>query len=306
MIRHAAGLAVFAILFTACKQQDNSAQEKMILAGMQSANEVIHQTNLSLGHNLEQLRYDPDHFDRMKTWMPRLEKLNRSTLELLNHIDDLSRKLDENDSPGKIIQSEKAGHILFLQLYYFKRNLIGMVTPADFAHPREADEKKALFTEMPLLPFFHEISDKIPDPSYEEKWIDSSFSNCTPVICQVMLCKIKNDVLISGQRMMQFLHRKIYHPSCKILLPVISLSSSCVRSGEPITVSGGLGEFIVPLNQWITIDGKTIQSEGSFVEYQLKTARKPGKYSFPVRFGYTKYDGTREEMVKTFSYTVVQ
>jgi hypothetical protein len=299
MIRYAAKLIAIAILCASCKQQEDSTQVKMILDGMRSANEVIQQTNASLEGYLKIIKNDPEFAPQMMTWAPRVKRIEELSDDVVRHIDAINGKLTEGISPNQIFWSEKAGHILFLQLYYLKYNLINLVNSEEV--------KNAIYEELPLLPFFRQISDKIPGESYEQKWIDSSFNNCTPLMCQVVLCKIKNDVLISAQKLLQYCQRNLSRPAqCEMFLPVVSLSNSNVKAGETMIISAGFGKFIFPMHSSIMINGKTIQTDEPIVHYPIKAASKPGKYSIDVGFEHTLYDGTRSKVFKRFSYIVVQ
>lgn len=271
----------------------------MILAGLQSANEEIQRNNSALEDYLESLKRDPELASQMISMAPKINKIKDLSDDLVQHIDALNRKLTEGASPDQVFQSEKGGHILFLQLYNFKYSLIDLL---DIQVP---ERKILLYKKMPLLPFVQEISAKIPDQLYEQRWIDSSFGSSTPLMCQAILYTIKNDALISAQKILEYCRKGIYIPTyCEAFLPVTSISSENVKPGETIVISAGFGKFVKPMNPAITINGKTIRTEEHFVHYPIKAGSKPGRYTIPVHFEYTTYDGTREKVWKNFSYTI--
>ena len=83
-------------------------------------------------------------------------------------------------------------------------------------------------------------------------------------------------------------------------------SSSCVKAGNDIQITAGIGSFSLEAQPTFSVDGKAIKSDVDGVMiYKFKTPLKAGDYFKPVKIEYTKPDGTRESKEYNIEYSVI-
>ena len=86
---------------------------------------------------------------------------------------------------------------------------------------------------------------------------------------------------------------------------ILTLSTSYVKSGQPITVYAGIGSFSDASKPIFTINGiiVPIDEEGR-ATYKFTAGKKPGQYLIPVKIEYTKPDGVQCVKKEIVKYTV--
>jgi hypothetical protein len=124
------------------------------------------------------------------------------------------------------------------------------------------------------------------------------------------LTKIQNDLFITENNLVEYCYSRTascglnYYTTFKTLL---AISSSCVKSGDEIEISAGIGSFSVLAQPVMIIRGKKIDADpDGVVIYKFKTPQKPGKYSVPVKIIFTKPDGIKDTFGQAIPYTVME
>ncbi len=211
-------------------------------------------------------------------------------------------------------RSEIATHSFYLKLFNYKRDLINVLDPEEYQHipvykEQIISKKKHLFAEIPVLASIEHTSTPANNDLNEKRWLDSTFGNADIAMQTLMLHKIKNDVLISEQILLDFCFRSStdhnpYHYE-EIRL-ITSLSSSTIKSGESIEVTAGIAIVNDLLKPRVTIGGKKVRLNGmGLTEYTFQPQGRSGKYSLPVIIEITKPDGSIDKYQKKLNYTIL-
>ena len=112
---------------------------------------------------------------------------------------------------------------------------------------------------------------------------------------------IESNLIVFYDKMCNYINCGIH----ETISPMIIQNTKCLKSGDYLEISAGIGAFSRAAMPQITIDNKLIDSDfGGLVKYRIKAPNKSGKYFIPIKIKYTKPDGTKYILEKQIEYTV--
>jgi hypothetical protein len=308
MMQHITKLFAIIILFASCKLRNDTAQIATVIQSLQNANSVILEYNNRLHLTFDQRSKDPAFSSWNLKWLPKTEKIKKLSSLMNLYIDSCINSLKTGE------KSEIATHSFYLKLLNYKRDLVNVLDPEEYQHipvyrEQIINKKKDLFAVIPLLSYIDDTSTAAIRDLNEKRWRDNTFSNADLAMQDLMLHKIKNDVLISEQILLDFCfrsstdHNPHHYDEIKI---ITSLSSSTVKSGDPLEVTAGIAIVNDLLKPRVTIGGKKVRLTGmGLTEYTFQPQGKPGKYTLPVIIEITKPDGSIDKYQKKLNYTIL-
>jgi hypothetical protein len=137
-----------------------------------------------------------------------------------------------------------------------------------------------------------------------------TFFDKMPVIgAYVILSKLENNVRTNESKLINFCDNQIGYLDESSMFDKIQVligqNSTCVKAGEELIIEAGIGSFSTTVKCTALINGNDIPVIGGIAVYRIKSHFKAGKYSIPVKIDYIAEDGSKRNVTKTVSYTVV-
>jgi len=137
-----------------------------------------------------------------------------------------------------------------------------------------------------------------------------SFFNDIPVIAAcAMLSKLENNIRVIENSYINFCHSKtiVYNHGYEVFSIILGQSSSCVKGGDNIEITGGVGAFSVAAQPKFTVDGQFIPvDENGVMVYKFNAPPKAGNYNKHIVLEYVTPDGTRKTIKKDLEYKVIE
>jgi hypothetical protein len=307
MFQHAAKLFAIVIILSSCNQGNDSTKIATIVQGLHNANSLIQDYNIRMHIGFEQKSTDPMFSSWIQKWYLKTKKIEKLSSLMNSYIDSCINAMKAG------AKTEIPTHTIYLKLFNYKRALVNVFDPGEYRDSpvyREhiIQKRKYLFAEIPVLASVDDTSTAAIKDLNEKHWLDSTFSNADTSMQTLMLYKIKNDILISEQIMLDFCFRSVtdHRPHYEEIRLITSLSSSNIKAGEPLEVTAGIAIVNNQFRPRITIGGKEVKlSRIGITEYTFLPRGKPGKYTLPVTIEITKADGTIENYQRKLNYTIL-
>lgn len=307
MFQHAAKLFLFIMLFASCKQKNDSAQIAIITQGLQNANSLVQDYNARLYLSFEQRSKEPMSSTWSAKWFPKIIEIKKLSSLVNLYIDSCINALTEGS------KSEISTHDIYFKLFNYKRVLVNVFDPEEYQESQAmrafiTRKKEYLFAEIPVLASIGDTSTAGIRVMNEKRWLDSTFSDADIDMQRLMLYKIKNDVLISEQILLDFCFRSAtdHQPHYEEVELITSLSSSIIKTGETLEVTAGIAIVNHLMKPRVTIDGKEVRLTGmGLTQYTFRPRYKPGKYTLPIIIEITNADGTIYKHQRKLSYTIL-
>jgi hypothetical protein len=146
------------------------------------------------------------------------------------------------------------------------------------------------------------------DTSQQKDLTKSFFTEIPLIAALAMINKIENNVKIMENNFVSYCNSKIMsYDGYSRFSPLMGLSSNCVKAGDKIEVTAGVGYFSTLAKPIVTIDRKIVPLDPDGIAfYKFKTASKAGKYSMPIKIEYTQTNGIRTFWERNIDYTVIE
>jgi hypothetical protein len=302
-------------IFSSCsnKSQSDLTVFKATAEGLQKSNELIGVSSILIYHILDNKISDPHTAEQAKIWQPKAIRVKEISLDMSNYIEKLIKQLkeegsaktedgkteikeDDIDAAARFFENKGRGIELYEKLKKYKQDMFS-IDPYLYEVFRN---KSIVFTQ-----------EFESDSSQQNKFTSTYFEH-TPLIAAIaMLEKFENNVKIMEHQFVEFCVNRtssldgdvFYEP----ISSIVSLSSSCVKAGEKIQITAGIGVFSSAARPVITIDNKTIEAnEEGIVTYSFNTSGKKGKNIIPVKIVFFGPDGLNRLFTKDIEYTVVE
>ncbi len=227
-------------------------------------------------------------------WQPKAARVSELAISTIKYISTLKSQLigksDNFQVVHKVFIQQNKGEELHRQL----RNFMDSIYTVD---PSYAELMRDKF-------------DYLDSAKYNDKEFTEAFFNHISIAgALTLLAKMENDILNMENKLITYCYYHVGSFSCGMdyFYPLISVSTICVKSGENIEITAGIGSFSQASQPTVMIDGKLfLTDENGVIAYKFKTPLKAGKYSKPVKLEYTKSDGTAESITKNIEYTVIE
>ncbi|MBO9199583.1 MULTISPECIES: hypothetical protein [Niastella] len=321
MNRNLLPLAVAVLLLAACRQQENESQLKEISAGFEKANDAISDKNRLGYESMREKLKDPPTQDMALVWLPRAEVVSRQVNQTKLCIEELKEALiirsdsftkSDNNIVRDLLENSGKGDELFKKLASFIDSLSTVFNSDEFISNQFMmavlkNDSIGFHKHVPLLSHQY-ISVRLNDNQNSKEWVKNKFANSSPLLALAMLNKIESDVVLTEDFLINYCNSKVAYNFCGyVKLWVIgSLSSSCVKSGDTVEVTAGVGKFDDMMRPRITIDGISQRLNNKKVAVHAFIANgKPGKHSVPIKIEYIDVNGRRETATKELSYYIM-
>lgn len=320
MKRNLLSLTTAILLLAACRQQENASQLKEISDGLVKANGLINDKNRLVYMDLSEKLQDPPTHDMALIWLPRAEAVSKQATQAKVFIDSLKEEivkrtdsLKNNDAKvvQDIMETDRRGDELFNKLALFKDSLSVVFRSDEFINNQFIisvlrNDSIGFSKAVPLLSKEY-IALKFELRQNAKGWVKNKFANSSPLLAMAMLNKIESDVILTESFLIEYCNTKVHYDFCGYykFFVIGSISSSCVRPGDTVSITAGVGKFDDVMRPRITIDGITqhLNSKKVAVHTFIATG-KPGKHAVPVKIEFIEANGTRETATKEMTYYV--
>ena len=263
-------------------------QLQAITEGLETSTRILEANCDTTVHALMHGSHQETDQYRAVQWQPIVAKSTLMARQAADYIDSLQKEL-------KVTHKIADEHIktLFDTLIHYKQSLPGLfhiLLPQPDSRYVEQD-LSWFYASLAILPGYPVSGGRGSDYS---RWKDSTFDD-EELLMRAALAKLKHDLIVSAYQLIQFSRRKFAEivEDFTQIETLAGLSSGVVKPGEMIQVTAGIGSFRIELRPIITINNKKVKLDGDAVAIgTVRSPEKPGKYSVPVRFEYTKPDGS--------------
>jgi hypothetical protein len=262
--------AVIVVLLVGCRPEENREQLKAVNQSLEYANGVMQDANNLVYYDLNSKEKDPQTANVLAVWNPRVKQIRKYAdsikalirgikVELIKQSDSLKR--DYVDVTNQLHSTDGVGYLLLNKLSTFKDSIPTIITLNEKDRTYSNNIISELLQTIPLLSGYREDLTADQKSNYGRKWLEESFGRSTSLMAMLMLNKLKSDVLATEKTVIDYCNSQmaidpvIYDKHTAIT----SLSSSCVKAGQPIDLTVGMGSFTNDLNSRITIDGKEVK-----------------------------------------------
>jgi hypothetical protein len=309
------------LLLASCRQRENASQLKEISEGLVKANNLILDKNKLIYETLREKLKDPRTNELALIWLPRAEVVSRQSAQAKKCIESLKEEiLKRSDSfkrnDARIVQDlleiNDSGDELFGKLVSINDSL-GLVFSTDefinkqFLLAFLQNDSIGFYKAVPLLSKQY-VSLKSERRRNSAEWIKNKFANSSPLLATAMLNKIESDVTLTENFLIEYCNYQVIDNFCGYdkFWPIGSISSSCVKPGDTVEVTAGVGMFGNIMRPRITIDGTAERLNSKKVAVHTFIANgKPGKHTIPVKIEYMDSDGTQETATKEITYYII-
>jgi hypothetical protein len=250
-------------------KEDSTITVKTMLA----ADSTIQQSNLALKHVGSQLNnlidsklYDRYHREDALLWKPKFDSVRILTEKILEVIETKEIRLKSNKPPSEVINLKAE---LCSSLWHYYTAIMRLIPM----------EKQKEINELPiqsLLGLMNETS------------ISNIFQTTNPINQSILLSKIKNDVILSNNIILNFC---VQQCSRLILIcggpyPIITQNTTCLKAGEKLQITAGLVSYDNYFQTTITINNKKVPlTEDGNAVYWIKVKNRKNNI-IPVSVSY--------------------
>jgi hypothetical protein len=292
-------LTVIVIASIACRTRQDESRLKWINESLVNSNEVIANQTSRIYESLQQKMRDPRQFNS-RIWGPKADTIQQATKDILTYIDSLKIAIN-NQTGNRLFEELEKTKELSGRLANYKKDVLGVFKPAAYAHnvwlhTQMIKDLQGFDRSLPLNADLLTDTTKIP-----------SFKDATVLTALTLLNKIENDVRITEQTLAAYCSMLGITSYCGFTLdmPMAVQSSHCLKSGQLLEITAGVGVFSREANPRIMINGISVpvESEGVGV-YHLRAPKKPGEYTVPISMEYSKSDGSKVMVHKKITFTV--
>ncbi|MEP7236376.1 MAG: hypothetical protein ABI685_00865 [Ferruginibacter sp.] len=311
-MRYATLISAIVLFFSSCtnKSKNDITVFRATEEGLQQSIGVISQSNEIIYHSLKDRLLEPRSSIQAEIWEPKASIVKLLSDTLVTYIRQLKEGL-----------KDEAGFSNSLDRESFNEDNIATVNHFFNEHEKGSELFNHLMNyKEHILAVDSQLNNVFKNnivifakggnyARYDSSAFTKSFFNDIPVIAAcAMLSKLENNIRIIENNFINYCHSNTISYSCgyDVFRILIGQSSNCVKTGDNIEITAGVGSFSVASQPKISIDGKVITGdENGIVTHKFKTPSKAGNYSKIVKIEFYKPDGTKESMTKNIEYTVI-
>ncbi|MDF2187209.1 gliding motility protein GldM [Paraflavitalea sp. CAU 1676] len=301
---------------------------KVVNVSIDNSIAVINDKNKVTYESFDAKKKDPQTAAKAAIWAPKAEEVKKITADLFNYIEglklDVKKKSkleikdgvehyseDNLDAPTALMDKEGKGKELYDKLTAYKKNVIGVLKPEEFADnpAMQAQLKKDIDGFNKTIPINMNVpkSQSGKEYSNDAKGWTTNYFHMTPTVAALtILGKFQNDIKSTEAQMVDYLHNQI--GSVKIVFDqfqaIAQANTSYAMPGDAIEITAGVGAFSAAAKPKIFINGaaQTLDADGT-AKFKT-TASGTGDHAVDVRIEYAKPDGSIATVNKKVNYTV--
>lgn len=289
-------LFVLAVIFPACRSNNTAIPLSLLNKTLVQTKEMLEKENSVMVEGIIGGEKNPywtiEHY-----WGPVTDSIVKLGKDALTYLE----MVKSQKTPGTGAMQE-----IFKRLYTYRQRLfdsalVEKIGRSDYLR----NEILAIKKKMPLLQGYDGLAGDRLDAAARE-WADSNVDMREPQLMTVTLNRLENEVLLSERSLLLFCNdiARTIHTYEEAHL-ITQLSSNCVRSGESIEITAGIGLFTYRMEPHFFIDGKEIKPDDRpFLVHRIKATGQPGKHMIAFRVSYYRPDGSQIWMDKNLEYTI--
>lgn len=303
--------ALLMVLSSCANDSKNDLQVfRLTEESLDRSNQSISTATRMMLKSFESKINDPQTAAQAMAWQPKATKVSAAASTALGFIADLRKELKDatgykKNTTGDVFQDDNLEGVNKVLIKNNKGEELYRKLKAFTVAIDSIDEQMSRqFEEITQSTFYY-----ISKAENEKQFAKAHFNQVSAAAALSLLSKFENDVLNTENMWVAYCYAR---PSggafgMDVFLPLVSQSSTVIKSGEVIEIIAGVGAFSAATQPRIIIDGNAVTTnENGFVKHEYKTATKSGKYTVPVVIQYYKPDGTTETMTRNVTYTVIE
>jgi gliding motility-associated protein GldM len=301
---------------------------KVVNVSIANSNAVITEKNNATYSSFADKAKDPQTAAKAAIWAPKAEEVKKISADLYNYIENIKTEMkkkskleikdgvehyseDNLDAPTALMDKEGKGKELYDKLVAYRKNVIGVLKPEEFAdNPKfQEDLKKDIEAFNKNLPINMNVPKSQSGKEYSNDakgWTTNYFHMTPTVAAMTILSKFQNDVKSSEAQMVDYLHSQI--GTVKLVYDkfqaIATSNTTYAMPGDNIEITAGVGAFSDAAKPRITINGapQALGSDGTAIF--KTTASGTGEHSVNVHIEFNKPDGSVDKVDKKVTYTV--
>jgi gliding motility-associated protein GldM len=303
---------------------------KTVNNSITTSNQVVTEKNNLTYSAFDKALNDPQTKANAEIWAPKGRQIQKISSDMFNTLEGMKQLLKkesqlEIDKEGKekfndanldaatrVFDKDGKGKILFDSLAQYKKQMLAVLNPAEFANnpvlEKEVAKAKADFErQLPLdLSVPKSQTGAAPSNDSVKDWVTNYF-HMTPTIAAItILSKFQNDVKNSESQMVDYCYKQI--GSVKVVFDQFEAfagtNATYLMPGDELELTAGIGAFSKAAKPTITINGAPQSlNEDGVAAFKTKVDGA-GEHSVTVNIAYTKPDGSPATVSKVVKYTV--
>lgn len=303
--------SVVALVFCSCGDVSKSelAAFRATENALEQSNKMINSNTVDFQTRLSGMLNDPQTADRASFWKPCASSITALSSSVIDYINKLREQIIAKSGSGsnKISVFESANKKVINQLFIEQekgkelyQRLKGFADSIRNINP----ETGRYMDDLKNVSYDYLGSGSVDDVAFNKIY----FTRASAASALSVLAKFENDIRNTENKLVAFCYYEcvVIHHGYETFQAILRQSSNCVKAGDEIELTAGIGSFSRYTVPTFWVDGKLIKSndEGMML-YKFKTPLNAGNYSKPVKIEFTKPDGTRESKEYKISYTVI-
>jgi len=310
-MRHSFFISAVVLFFCSCTGNSKSelAVFKATVNALDQSNKTINDVTNNIHKQLYGRLHDPQTANRAAVWQPiasRITELSSSVINYLSKVrSQLIGKIDKDTSKFFVFKSENKDAVskLFIEEGKGKQLYNRLKDFTNSMH--NVDPEINIYYDELIKSNDDYLVYNIPD---EKEFTETFFNNVSAAAAISLLAKFENDIRNTENKFVVFCFDKSTVIFCgyTVFKAIVGQSSNCVKAGDAIDITAGIGAFSTSAGPTFTVDNKkiTANEEGVMV-YKFRTQSKAGTYAKAVTIEYTKPDGTKSVHTYNIEYTVI-
>ena len=315
---------VIIVLLAGCRPEENAGQLKAVNKSLEYSNEILQDANRRIYEELIEKQKDPITAAKAGLWGPKATRIQQYADSIRAFIKSIKGELvTQSDSfkreyvtvVKQLYDANGVGYQLLNKLAAFKDIIPAVLYSGDgadsfFIRTYFRKDINHILETVPLLPGYRDSLQTDQQSKYKKKWLEESFGRSSSLMAMTMLNKIESDVLTTENTFIGYCNNLVTR-GCVLTYEefeaIATLSSSYIKSGQSIKVYAGIGSLSVASKPTISINGKEIDLKGrAIAEYSFKPTGKSGTYRIPVKFEFTKPDGSQAVRTEELKYIIAE
>ena len=302
---------------------------KTVNNSISTSNEVVSAKNNLTYAAFDKALTDPQTKANAEIWAPKAKQIEKISSDMYNTLNGMKSLLiaesqpevkegkpvfnDANlDAATRVFDKDGKGKILFDSLTEYKKQMLAVLNPAEFASnpilQKEVAKARADFEhQLPLdLSVPKSQTGTAASSDSVKDWVTNYF-HMTPTIAAItILSKFQNDVKNSESQMVDYCYKQI--GSVKVVFDQFEAfagtNATYLMPGDELDVTAGIGAFSKAAKPTITVGGSTLPLNADGVADYKTKVEGAGEHSVTVNIAYTKPDGSPATATKVVKYTV--
>ncbi len=302
---------------------------KTVNHSISTSNEVVSQKNSLTYKAFDAALKDQQTAANAAIWAPKAKQIQKISSDMYSTLNGMKELLilesqpevkegqkifnDANlDAATRVFDKDGKGKILFDSLTEYKKQMLAVLNPAEFASnpilQKDVAKAKADFVNSLPLDLSVPVSQtgKAESDDSVKNWVTNYF-HMTPTIAAItILSKFQNDVKNSESQMVDYCFKQI--GSVKVVFDKFEAfagtNATYLMPGDELDVTAGIGAFSSAAKPDIYINGSLQPlNEDGVADYKSKV-EGAGAHTVEVKIAYVKPDGTKETRTKIIKYEV--